>query len=224
MRSDAHVNALSAMAARAEQIEEWTMAALDGKDVPAGLRHALASALLWGSIVHFKGIVKLVKGELFSPACSLLRPQWEAFTHGLWVWKCARDEHLAGLANGQMNFRDSSVEIQALEKLEPYRSRRTLSTLQNDLGKAMHGFTHVGAHQVQRLMSGGVIGQVFSLEEVADILLASSRVALFVMSEKAQLRGDEPVVVESYHQMLAVRGHWHSCFHDLIPVDLRETT
>lgn len=120
-----------------------------------------------------------------------------------------------------MNFRDSAVEIQSLERLEPYRSRKTLSTLQKDMGKAMHGFTHMGAHQMQRLMSGEAIGQIFSLEEVADILLATSRVALFVVSEKAQLRSDDPVVLGSYEQMAALRGHWHSCFHDMIPIELR---
>ena len=85
----------------------------------------------------------------------------------------------------------------------------------------MHGFTHMGAHQLQRLMSGETIGQVFSLEEIADVLFASSRVALFVMSEKAQLRGDEPVVESSYREMAALRGHRYSCFYDMIPTELR---
>ena len=223
MQSDDQIQVLRAMTTRASQVEKWIGASLEEKDIPGGLRSRLASALLWGSILHFKGVLELVEAELFSPACSLLRPQWEAFTHGLWVWKCAGDEQLPSLINGQMNFRDSSVEIQSLERMEPYRSRKTLSTLQGDLGKAMHGFTHMGAHQVQRLTSGDMIGQVFSLEEIADILLATSRVALFAMTEKAQLRGDDAVVVESYQQMLALQGSWHSCFHDLIPMGLRVT-
>jgi hypothetical protein len=222
VRDERQLETVSAIARRAKKLEDWLDDSMMGKTLPPGWRPRVACAQLYGSHLQFKAVVSLVSRELFVPACSLLRPQWEAFTHGLWVWHCATDQIIPLLVKGDAKFKDPGVEIQALSKLEPYKSRGTLETLQKDMVRALHSFTHMGAHQVQRLITESHICQIYSLEEIADICLASARTALLSAASMAQIRGDQVADAGCYQQMAGLRGGQISCFHDLIPLDLRQ--
>lgn len=207
---------------RVREIECWIDAELWDKELPDGSVNRVASALLLGSIMHFKAIALLVEREMFAPAFSLLRVQWEGFVNGTWTLHCARPESVPQLWTGKAKFKDPGVAIQALEKKnEVYRQSRTLSRIHEDLRKALHGYTHMGAQQLQRLTDENRIGPVFTLEEVADALFVASRTALLTMMEVATIKNDVPVAEGALKQIVSLGSESPSCFHKMIPAKLK---
>ena len=112
------------------------------------------------------------------------------------------------------------MAIQALEKKsEVYRQSRTLSKIHEDLRKALHSYTHMGAHQLQRITDERGIGPVFSLAEVADALFVASRTALLTMMEVATIKNDVPVAEGALKQIVSLRSESPSCFPKMIPAE-----
>mgnify|MGYP000443668754 CR=1 FL=1 len=150
----------------------------------------LASAYMYISNEHFFSILEVCSKNIPSSGFALIRPQYEAFTRGLWVLHCANDAELKKVLSGK-NFPKKNQEIlDDLNEVEAYRNG-DISKLSKIVWKRSHDFTHGGSVQVSWHIGKNTIGSMYTSKEISGLLELSSSMSISNSIALAKLCDDE---------------------------------
>ncbi len=140
-------------------------------------RSRLSSALLYTSNEHFFSILTLCSKNIPASAFSLMRPQYEAFTRGLWVQFCAKDTQINSILSGK-SFPKSNQEIlDALSKIPRYEEGQ-LNHLCKIVWKKSHDFTHGGGVQASWHIGRQSIGSQYTRKEIDGLCTITNSISL----------------------------------------------
>ncbi|EHW0638394.1 hypothetical protein L3I77_004820 [Vibrio vulnificus] len=164
----------------------------DGKFMPS-LFHSTV-------IEHHRSIILLVERKLYSSACTLLRPLFEAYVKGLWFTHCAEDKDFAALRKDKFNktFGLMVSEIDAVKgsKLETPKGR---------YWKTLNSFTHSGAALLGRKYNRDTITNSHNEELIESLLDFSANYALLSGIEVSMLSEN----VEAIKSSIALANRKH---------------
>jgi hypothetical protein len=91
-------------------------------------------------IEHHRSIILLIERKLFSSACTLMRPLFEAYVKGLWFSHCAVEKDFNALRNDKFQKRFGLMITEIDEK-----KGSKLSEPKDHYWKTLNSFTHSGA-------------------------------------------------------------------------------
>ncbi|WBA84486.1 DUF6988 family protein [Endozoicomonas sp. GU-1] len=126
-------------------------------------------------IEHHRSIVLLVEKKLFSSACVLLRPLFEAYVKGLWFSRCATDKDFKELRNDKFK-KTFSVLVSEIDTKSPEGSK--LATPKGHYWKTLNSFTHSGAALLGRKYNQNSITNSHNKDLINSLLDFSANYAL----------------------------------------------
>ncbi len=138
--------------------------------MPNEPRYRIAGGCFYTAMQHQKAIMLLVAKQLYGPAVTLVRPIYEAFLRGIWIFKCADERQLEDFIKG--NVPKLSRLLEDIERLEGH-NEKVLSAIKNKYGSNMNAYVHTGIQQVIRLQTQETIEQNYHEDEITDILQLS---------------------------------------------------
>ncbi|KAB7702922.1 hypothetical protein GBN26_03300 [Plesiomonas shigelloides] len=138
------------------------------------------------SMEHYRSILSLIELNLLSSASALMRPLFESYVKGLWFYYCATDNDIRKLHKDQFN-RKFHVLVSDLEKIKPLG----LSNAKQNLWPTLNSFTHSGAAQTSRRVSGNQIMSSFSNDFIRDAIAFASNYGLLAACELALISNDK---------------------------------
>lgn len=164
----------------------------DGKFIPS-LFHSTV-------IEHHRSIVLLVERKLYSSACTLLRPLFEAYVKGLWFTHCAQDKDFAALRKDKFN-KTFGVMVSEIDTVEGSK----LATPKGHYWKTLNSFTHSGAALLGRKYNRDTITNSHDEELIESLLDFSANYALLSGIEVSMLSEN----IEAIKASLELANHKH---------------
>ena len=160
----------------------------------ANNRNRLAAGLYHLSNEHHYSIVESFTRNLPRSASALLRPQFEAYIRGLWIYNCTCEKYINEFST-EKKLDGIHKLIYELENLEEFKDKR-LSNFKDKIYGTFCDFTHGGS--IQTLWSvcdkGSSIGSAYTPEQIEKLLDISNAIALKNAIAFAKLDNNEEVV------------------------------
>jgi hypothetical protein len=168
--------------ARSADISNWIDSLIHGLECPTSDREVMAAALFDQVHEHHKAIHLLLESSFVGSAFSLLRPTFETFVRGVWLWHCASDKEVAKFAKDQINGKSFGVLIEEIETRPGY-DVGVLSKVKKEGWSAMCSYAHGGYLQAVRRITLGHITASYSDDEMMEVINSSSTIALLAAAE-----------------------------------------
>lgn len=148
-----------------------------------------ASALLH-SLKYHEAIIVLgdYKPEpLYSPALSLLRPQFENYIHGVWILRCAKEVDI--ILMEKINFNWSNIKnikslIDDIENENDFKSKK-LSEIKNETWDFFCNFCHGGGFQLNSQINFTELKYIPTKEHLNYLYHQTSEFTLLAINEYA---------------------------------------
>ena len=158
-------------------------------------RSRLTSALLYTSNEHFFSIVKLCSKNIPTSAFALLRPQYEAYTRGIWVQYCATDPQVESILNGKNFPRGNADILRDLDGVEGIDGN-ALNNLNEVVWKKGCDYTHGGGIQASWHIGRSSIGSQYNRKEINGLCQVSCSISLSNSIDLAKLCNSPNTVVK----------------------------
>ncbi len=168
--------------ARSADLSNWIDSSIHGLEIPSGDREVMAAALFDQVHEHHKAILLLLKKSFVGSAFSLVRPTFETFVRGVWLWHCASEKEVENFAKGKINEKTFGALIDEIEAQRGY-DVGVLSKVKKEAWSAMCSYAHGGYLQAVRRMTPGQITANYSEGEMLEVINSSSAIALLAASE-----------------------------------------
>lgn len=143
-------------------------------------------------IEHHRSIVLLIERNMYSSACTLMRPLFEAYVKGLWFSHCAKEKDFNALRKGKFQRKFSLMVTEIDEK-----KGSELSIPKDRYWKALNSFTHSGAALLGRKYTEDSITNSHDDELLKNLLDFSTNYALLSGCEISLCSGDELAIQAS---------------------------
>lgn len=143
-------------------------------------------------IEHHRSIIVLIESKLFSSACSLIRPLFEAYVKGLWFSHCAEDKDFNALRKDKFQ---KTFGLMIAEIDEKKGSK--LSVPKGYYWKTLNSFTHSGAALLGRKYNGDSITNSHDEELLKSLLDFSANYALLSGCEISMFSGNKDAIQAS---------------------------
>ncbi len=151
-------------------------------------------------IEHHRSIVLLVERKLYSSACILLRPLFEAYVKGLWFTHCAQDKDFAALRKDNFN-KTFGVMVSEIDTVKGSK----LATPKGHYWKTLNSFTHSGAALLGRKYNRDTITNSHDEELIESLLDFSANYALLSGIEVSMLSEN----IEAIEASVELASHKH---------------
>jgi hypothetical protein len=184
----------------AGEISNWIDSSTHGVEIPSDDREAMAGALFDQVQEHQKAIVLLLKNSFVGSAFSLVRPTFETFVRGVWLWRCASDEEVANFAKDKINGKPFAAMIAQIEA-QPGWEVGVLSKVKKEAWSAMCSYAHGGYLQAVRRITPGQITTNYSEGEISEVINSSTAIALLAASEIFSMAKRKDLVEAVLEQM-----------------------
>jgi len=175
-----------------EHFIQWLASEIDGLGIPTNDRSRLAAACLDTALEHHKAIMLLTANVLYGSAAALVRPLFEAFVRGVWLFHAASDEEIEQFKDDKLNKTFGEL-IDDLESREPFDCG-TLSHVKKVSWKAMNSLTHTGLSQVARRITSDAIKPNYTDAELKDVLETANSIGVFAAVAIAYVASDQELV------------------------------
>lgn len=162
-------------------------------------RYLFAGACFDLAREHHAGVVKLVEASYIGSALALMRPLFEAYVRGIWLFKCADGSHLEAIRSYKP-IPGIATQIDDLERLPEYNVG-TLKRVKQESLKVMHGFTHGGSEQISRRINSKSIQPAFEYKEIFEVVEFANAVGSLTRLEILKLASDDERAIQ-YFEMI----------------------
>lgn len=155
---------------------EWCNERLDGLDVPRDRRIMMTIACADQALEHHVAIMRLLDSRIYGSAFALVRPIYESFVRGVWLYRCAEEVQLDRYEaeNHQVHFNEM---VEQIETSSPF-DVRVLSNLKKQAWGAMNSYTHSGYRQLGRRFSGSEVRPSYEADEIDEVAKLTNWVSL----------------------------------------------
>ena len=181
---------------KSEELADWLDSKIRNLKFP-GDRRARFSASCFDIVhEHHRSIVLLVANCLYGSAFALVRPTYETFVRGLWIWQCATEEQMQKIIE-----KDKMGGLYTLvSDIEKLKNTEYLGQVLNEIkkrhGESFNSFTHTGFHQIARRNTQEHIESNYDKHEVGRIIEFADALALLAALMLAGLAGSNDLVEE----------------------------
>ncbi|WP_237132359.1 DUF6988 family protein [Pseudohongiella sp. O18] len=150
-----------------------------------------AATLFAVAIDHAQGVKFCLSNSAYPSAFALLRVLFETYIRAMWLEKCANSEQLekyinedklVSKANGNLNFGDMVLEVEAAHELPVY-----FSEIKNHTWSGLNSITHSGAIQLQRNFSGSSIQHCYEKDHINEAIEFSTMIACMSFAALCEL-------------------------------------
>jgi hypothetical protein len=155
-------------------------------------RHRAAGVCFDVAREHHLAILQLLDRtpSLHVSAVALVRPLFDAYVRGMWLWQCASDEQLEKYLQ-KSKLPDMRSLIKAVEGASDMADEGSgLRMIYEESWPILSGFTHAGAEFVHRYSVGPTLEPDFSEEELCRAVRFVSRIGLVTAVSMAHIAGD----------------------------------
>jgi len=176
---------------------------IEGLELPATDRNRISAGCFHQALEHHEAIVCLIRRRLFGSAMALGRPLFEIYVRGIWLGKCASESELTTFQKGKIDktFADMVTEVEANEGYNV----GVLGELKRNSWSAMNDFTHGGALQVVRRITGDSIAANYTADEILEALNFAGAIGILSTSEVAFIVGRQDIAFELLEEMKAAK-------------------
>lgn len=168
--------------------------------------HTLKGAVTMGflnlALEHHSAILLLVSGNHYCSAAALLRPQFEAFIRGVWIYHCKNDEsEIKKIYASKKGFKNVKGCVEEIINFEPYKNG-DLSAFTDSFIDTMHNLTHGGNLQVAAKTAN------YSKKQILEMLQLACVITKNVFLEWAYLLQDNEMkrdVLSAYNSLFLAK-------------------
>jgi hypothetical protein len=164
---------------------QWLDEQINGIEFKSEVRPQLAGSCLDLALEHQKAIVILVSQSFYGSAFALVRPIFESYVRGTWLYHCASDTDLQLFLDDKL---DQSIDklIKAIEKLPGY-NRGVLSRVKMEAWSAMCSYTHSGYLAARRRLTEDAITPSYTEDQILEVLRSANSLGMMAAIELAQM-------------------------------------
>ncbi|MFB2686533.1 DUF5677 domain-containing protein [Shewanella mangrovisoli] len=173
----------------------------EGLDIPSDDKFFIPSLFHSTVIEHHRSIILLIESKLYSSACTLMRPLFEAYVKGLWFSCCATEKDFEALRKDKFHKTFGSMVTEIDEKKES-----KLSVPKNNYWKTLNSFTHSGAALLGRKYNEDSITNNHDEELIKNLLDFSANYALLSGCEISFFSGNKVAIQASLNLASAKHG------------------
>jgi len=190
---------------KSTELIKWLDKEINGLELPTDTRTRLVAGCFDIVLEHQKAIILLALNNIYGSAYSLLRPLFETYIRGLWLFRCATKNEISQFQKGKINkqFWELIVDI---EKIEGYHEG-VLSKSKNSSWSAMNDFTHGGINQVSRRNKENTIEPNYDNKEVLEIINFTNSIAILAALEISFMTNEKQFSTELAGKMKDL-GRW----------------
>ena len=142
---------------------------------------------------HQKAVTILSNEKLFGSAFSLIRPIFETYIRGLWIFYCASKNEI----NKFLKDKDIPTLQKLIDSIEKCSGFDTgvLSKIKQSSYSSMCSYTHSGWLQIGRRFNDEYIESNYSDGEIQESINFANTIAMFAAHEIAKMTKDPTVVL-----------------------------
>lgn len=170
-------------------------------------RKRVAVAFQHLSFEHHDGILDLLQRGFHGPAFALYRPQFDAYTRGLWYRTRADEGRIAALLNDEKQPPELKHLIPDLEK-SGIDSEGHLRRLKGSMYSRLCDFTHGGTAQIVSRLQQNEIAPAYDTRHLAWLTSSSSKLSYLACVEMAKAIESEELVVAAHRACSSVYPMW----------------
>ena len=185
---------------RSADLSNWIDSLIHGLEIPSSNRETMAAALFDQVHEHHKAIHLLLKSSFVGSAFSLVRPTFETYVRGVWLWHCASDEEVANFARDKINEKSFGTLIQEIEARTGF-DVGVLSKVKKEAWSAMCSYAHGGYLQAVRRIIPNHITANYSDDEILEVIKSSSTIGLLAAAEVFSMAKRKDLVEAVLEQM-----------------------
>ena len=164
----------------------------EGLDIPCDDKFFIPSLFHSTVIEHHRSIILLIERKLYSSACTLMRPLFEAYVQGLWFSHCATEKDFNALRKGKFQ---KTFGLMVSEIDEKKGSK--LSVPKGRYWKTLNSFTHSGAALLGRKYNEDSITNNHDKELLKSLFDFSTNYALLSGCEISMCSGNKVAIQAS---------------------------
>ncbi|KAA1153798.1 hypothetical protein EU510_08385 [Pseudoalteromonas sp. FUC4] len=164
----------------------------EGLEIPSDDKIFIPSLFHSTVIEHHRSIILLIKRNLFSSACTLMRPLFEAYVKGLWFSHCAEEKDFNALRKDKFQ-KTFGAMIKDIDE----KKGSKLSVPKGHYWNTLNSFTHSGAALLSRKYNEDSITNSHDDELLKNLLDFSSNYALLSGCEISMCSGNKVAIQAS---------------------------
>ena len=179
-----------------EELADWLDSKIRNLEFPGGRRARFSASCFDIVHEHHRSIGLLVANCLYGSAFALVRPTYETFVRGLWIWQCATEKQIQKIVE-----KDRMGGLYTLvSDIEKLKNTKYLGQVLNEIkkrhGKPFNSFTHTGFHQIVRRNTQEHIESNYDKHEIGRIIEFADALALLAVLMLAGLAGSNDLAEE----------------------------
>lgn len=185
----------------ASELVEWIRQAVHEQPLPASNRSRASAGCFGVAQEYHHAIVLLTHHQVYAPAFSLLRLEFEAYVRGVWLSlnTCAGDSEVEGFLAGDEPPKIGDL-LAAIEGT-PGFSEKALSGIKSQSWKAMCAYPHTGGLHIQRRNTSEAIEPTYAPGEVEEVLRFAEFIAVMSVAGIARLAGNDALGLKALTKM-----------------------
>jgi len=164
----------------------------EGLDIPSDDKFFIPSLFHSTVIEHHRSVVLLIERKLFSSACTLMRPLFEAYVKGVWFSSCATVKDFNALRKDKFQ-KTFGLMITEIDE----KNKSKLSVPKGHYWKTLNSFTHSGAALLGRKYTEDSITNNHDEELLKNLLDFSANYALLSGCEISMFSGNKEAIQAS---------------------------
>lgn len=179
---------------KSEELADWLDSKIRDLEILGGIRARFSVSCFETVHEHHRSIILLVAHSLYGSAFALVRPAYEAFVRGVWIWEGATEEQIQRIMKKD--------EIAALKSLvsDIEKKDKNLGQVLGEIRKrhwrVFNSFTHTGFEQIARRNTQGHVEPNYDEHEIEHIIGFVDALALLAGFRLAIIADDSDLAAE----------------------------
>ena len=186
---------------RSQELGNW----LDSKmevDIDWERRTRLSATCFDMVHEHHKSIALLLKRNCYGSAFTLLRPTYEAYVRGKWIWHCATEEQMQKLLNKDQIQRSLRCLVSEIHKQDA-NAGRILEEIRAKHVTTFSSFVHTGSWQILSRNTERTIEPNYDERHITSLIILADVLALLAGLEMANLAANRALAEECEKKIVA---------------------
>lgn len=190
---------------KSSDLIQWLDTQIDGLPFRADTRTRLVAGCFDIAMEHYKAIILLSFNKVYGSAYSLLRPLFESYIRGLWLFRCASKTEVELFQKGKIT-KNFGQLIEEIEKIDGY-DIGTLSKSKRASWGAMNDYVHSGFNQITRRNKENSIEPNYDIEEIKEIICFANSIGVLSAIEISFISENKKLSSELLEKMKNI-GSW----------------
>lgn len=136
---------------------------------------------------HHHAIIILMQNKRYASSFALLRILFEAYTRGLWLYKCANDSGVKKTTNFKGNFPNQNELVESIKNDPEIYNTLWPKSNGNKNWSIMNDLTHTGELHIQKWDRSNFIEPNYNQKEIEEVLQSADIIGAYATLAIAKL-------------------------------------